>query len=182
MAENPYVLPHVLSPASMRGAGRSPAWAYGAVLAVVFLAALPFGFGLFGPSNLHAGHDEAFGGESLLLGLHVVSDALIGVAYVAISGVLIYLVPGPPGGAEHPVPLGLRRLRDLHRCLRADPLRRGCHRLGADLLADWRHQVRHCGRLGRNGAGYPSPRPQGAHLGRFRACLRRATAATPRDE
>ncbi|MDP9353687.1 MAG: ATP-binding protein [Chloroflexota bacterium] len=91
MAENPYVLPHVLSPASMRGAGRSPAWAYGAVLAVVFLAALPFGFGLFGPSNLHAGHDEAFGGESLLLGLHVVSDALIGVAYVAISGVLIYL-------------------------------------------------------------------------------------------
>lgn len=91
MAENPYVLPHVLSLASARQAGRSPALTYGVVLALVFLAALPFGLGLFGPSSLHFGHDRAFGGDSLLLGLHVVSDALIGLAYVAISGVLIYL-------------------------------------------------------------------------------------------
>ncbi|MDP9366763.1 MAG: PAS domain S-box protein, partial [Chloroflexota bacterium] len=91
MAENPYVLPHALSPGAPRWAGRTPPLAYGAVLALFLVAALPLGIGLAQRPVSHAGHEPAFGGDSWLVSLNVGADLLTGLAYVAISAYLIIL-------------------------------------------------------------------------------------------
>jgi len=96
---NPLVTPRPLPPGRLGGSGRrpSPPGLYIAVVLAFLAAAAPLAVALLlDPARLHDGHrflpqGQGFAWEPLLLILHVGADALIGLAYVAISAVLIYL-------------------------------------------------------------------------------------------